>query len=347
MSVQEFHSKYLRLRDLKVDASSLMSQTKAELSKNLGEALFALRCADSALSCLTDTIASSTRELVAQCEETRRMQNKVSETATALPARPTFSEVVRTPPTIVLKPKETSGGDDRDAMETRIGEALKSVNVSSARITSGGNCIVSVPNEVSHKKATEILQSTMSDEYTIHEENKLAPKLTVTNVSTNIADADFIPALREKDPNIDEMLLSGETFEVLRSSNSGNVKNLVLRCSPKIRNYIVETNAGWVYLNLGRCKVYDRFFVPQCYQCCSPNHFARSCPDKDKPIVCGKCAGAHKSKECTSNTLKCINCVRQRPNDDNNHCSFSKDCPILIRMRMSMKNRTDYGELKN
>ena len=102
--------------------------------------------------------------------------------------------------------------------------------MSTARITSSGNCIVSVPNEVSHKKATEILQSTMSDEFTIHEENKLVPKLTVTNVSTNIADADFIPAVREKDPNIDKMLLSGETLEILRSSNSGNVKNLVLRC---------------------------------------------------------------------------------------------------------------------
>ena len=62
--MQEFHSKYLRLRDLKVDAGSLMSLTEAELSKNLGEALLALRCADSALSFLTDMIASSTRELV-------------------------------------------------------------------------------------------------------------------------------------------------------------------------------------------------------------------------------------------------------------------------------------------
>ena len=139
---------------------------------------------------------------------------------------------------------------------------------------------------MSHTKATEILQSTMSDEYTIHEENKLEPNLTVTNVSTNIADADFIPALHEKDPNIDEILLSGETFEVLRSSNQGNVKNLVLRCSPKLGNNIVETNAGWVYLNLGRCNVHDRFFVPQCYHCCSPNYFARPCSDKDKPIKC-------------------------------------------------------------
>ena len=86
-------------------------------------------CTESALSCLTDTIASSTRELVAQSEETRRLQTKLSETASPIPARLTFSEIVRTSPTIVLKPKETSGGNDRDAMETRIGEALKSVNI--------------------------------------------------------------------------------------------------------------------------------------------------------------------------------------------------------------------------
>ena len=41
-------------------------------------------------------------------------------------------------------------------METQISEALKSVNVNSDRITTSGNCIVSAPNEVSHKKATEI-----------------------------------------------------------------------------------------------------------------------------------------------------------------------------------------------
>ena len=116
------------------------------------------------------------------------------------------------------------------------------------------------------------------------------------------------------------------------------MKNLLLRCSLKIRNYMVGTNAGWIYLNLGRYKVYDRFFLPQGYQCCSPNHFARSCSDKDKPIVCGKCAAAHKNKECTSNTLKCINCVRQRQGDDNNHCYISKNCTILIRMRMAIKH---------
>ena len=77
-----------------------MSLTRAELSKKLGEAMLALRCADSAL--------------VAQFEETIRLQNKVSEIASPVPARPTFSEVVRTLPTIVLKPEETLGGDDRD-----------------------------------------------------------------------------------------------------------------------------------------------------------------------------------------------------------------------------------------
>ena len=62
--------------------------------------------------------------------------------------------------------------------------------------------------------------------------------------------------------------------------------------------------------------------VTQCYQCQGFNHVAKDCKSK---VQCMRCAGPHKSSECTekdkdSFSPKCINC-------SGNHVAASKECP--------------------
>ena len=57
-------------------------------------------------------------------------------------------------------------------------------------------------------------------------------------------------------------------------------KNVVVKCSPKIPNYIINLNNDYVYFDSVRSKAYDRFFVPQCYHCRRFNHFVTNCHDK-------------------------------------------------------------------
>ena len=62
--------------------------------------------------------------------------------------------------------------------------------------------------------------------------------------------------------------------------------------------------------------------VTQCYQCQGFNHVAKDCKSK---VQCMRCAGPHKSSECTekdkdSFSPKCINC-------SGNHVAASRECP--------------------
>ena len=122
--------------------------------------------------------------------------------------------------------------------------------------------------------------------------------------------------ISEKDDNLKEMIGDGEKCEIVKSWNVKNrndssnfKKTVVLKCSPKIRTYIMDKNEGYVYFNCVRCKVFDHFFVSQCYHCQSFNHFANSCPDKDKPPTCVRCSESHQNKDCQK-TEKCSNCLK-------------------------------------
>ena len=65
--------------------------------------------------------------------------------------------------------------------------------------------------------------------------------------------------------------------------------------------------------------------IDMCYKCKSFGHYAKDCEDEE---YCGKCSLNHRTDECTSANLCCINCKRQK-NTVTNHDVFSKSCPVL------------------
>ena len=123
-------------------------------------------------------------------------------------------------------------------------------------------------------------------------------------------------------------------------------RKLAVRCSPRIRNHIIDKCKGYIYINLLRCKVFDRFYVPQCFHCQRYNHFSNSCPDKNKRPICGKCSGQHDTKNCKQTVRKCANCVRFKESEVN-HATFASSCPSLDKARRVLMSKTNYLESKN
>ena len=66
-------------------------------------------------------------------------------------------------------------------------------------------------------------------------------------------------------------------------------------------------------------------WIDICYRCQRLGHKAHGCTND---IVCGKCAGAHPTKECQSSHSCCNNCKLSGYND-NEHHTFSRICPVL------------------
>ena len=149
------------------------------------------------------------------------------------------------------------------------------------------------------------------------------------------------------------MVESGKTLEVVKcfdvKNNAGDIqhKKAAIKCSPEIRSYIMNRNGGFIFVGLCRCKVYDRYFVPQCFHCYGFNHFANNCPNKNNPARCAKCSGQHKTENCRSKFLKCLNCVKAKVNGSKDHEATSRYCPILIREQTQIQKRTNYSHEKN
>ena len=146
----------------------------------------------------------------------------------------------------------------------------------------------------------------------------ILPKLTVVGNTSDIPGDEIISVICEKDEQPNQLGDSGKTLEVVKCFDekikAGGIqhKKAPIECSPEIRSYIMIRNGGYICVGLCRCKVYVRYFVPLCFHCNEFNHYANTCPNKSDPAKCGKFAGEHKTENCRSKLLKCLNCVKAK-----------------------------------
>ena len=231
--------------------------------------------------------------------------------------------------------------------------SLSDSKVNYARITSQGGLVINVPDRETHEKTLENLHASFPENYIIEEPRKILSKLTIINVPRSIEGSDFAKNACGKDEVINDLISQGELLEVVKSWNQhgstgeSNLKNIAVKCSPKIHNYILNVCQGFIYLNYTRCKVFNRLFVLQCYHCRGFNHIAKNCPDSNKSAVCGKCAQSHETKACRESQPRCINCLRAKQHSRADHHSSSRDCPSVIREKRFLHQKTEYSYEKN
>ena len=219
--------------------------------------------------------------------------------------------------------------------------ALRSVKVHSLRKRQDGSVVLSFPCKESKNVALTKLQSSIQAE--IAQPKKLQPKMTIVGVPKHVPDDAVVKSIREKNAEIDALMKKGHEMSVCFTRPRNEDKLVVVKLSPNIRSVINE-NRGFLYIGFSRCKVYDRFYVTQCYHCQKFNHIAANCSSKNEAPVCGRCSGRHTTKNC-NNDLKCSNCVANKLSATD-HNSSSSECPILLRMRNRIVSNTDY-EPKN
>ena len=104
--------------------------------------------------------------------------------------------------------------------------------------------------------------------------------------------------------------------------------------SPTLREGL-RANKDKVLIGIAVCKVYDRKQTRRCNNCQKYGHFAKSCLTPTVPH-CGKCSETHRSDQCSSETRKCINCVRNNE-AESDHPVFYHKCPALLKYEEELK----------
>ena len=133
-------------------------------------------------------------------------------------------------------------------------------------------------------------------------------------------------------------------FTKIKNYTRGECKIAVLKMTPEVRKVFKE-GGDYAYIDLSRCRIYDRFWVTQCFHCQKFGHIFSSCPKKDDPPVCGYCSGSHNGKSCTNKDIpRCSNCASY---GDTNHFAFSPSCPKFELQKQHVIENTNLSLQKN
>ena len=95
-------------------------------------------------------------------------------------------------------------------------EALKKVNVKSARVTNKGMLVVEVFSERDRESAFTRPKKGLSDSYKIEGAKMLLPKLIVLGIPSDMPNDDVISAIYRKNEQISQLVESSQTLEVIK-----------------------------------------------------------------------------------------------------------------------------------
>ena len=146
--------------------------------------------------------------------------------------------------------------------------------------------------------------------------------------------------------NISETDLS-ELFEFVVKTNSNSfnlnsicnvVKVYPTRKNEKIFQAVIELDRttyehvirlDFILVGYDYCKVYDAHELRRCFKCSEFNHSSRYCK---KQRACPKCSEDHDLRDCKSEILHCMNCVKLEKTlnaeIDKNHAVWDPRCTV-------------------
>lgn len=195
-----------------------------------------------------------------------------------------------------------------------------------------------------------------------------APGANVENVKRNIEEnlgggySAVVPTSvpRLKIVGMSERFSSDILIEFLRSQNEnikiGNIKIVNIYENPRFKynkySAVVEVDietyncmlaAKKVNVEFDRCIVVPAINVLRCFKCGEFGHKSMECKNNEK---CSRCSLDHKTSECTSDVLKCINCVNinktRKLNLEVNHAAFSSECAVYKKLLNKKKNSLNF-----
>ena len=206
-------------------------------------------------------------------------------------------------------------------------------------MTPKGNLVVNFTNESQRNDAAKLIEEKVSDtEAKIVK--KLRPKIMICNV--NKMEEDVLSELIERNVFLRSIPDIEKKIEfIFHKEAAGNTNHYIFRCDPDVRKIIKDHN-NKVQLRWANYDVRDRYHVMTCYRCQRFGHRADRCRSNIEDTVCGRCAENHKTKDCTSNTFKCINCVRAK-HQDVGHRVNTRACKSLENQLLQVALITDHG----
>lgn len=257
---------------------------------------------------------------------------------------------------------QTTNEDDRKELEKKVRKVLNPTEdpIQGTKTTANGKVLVHCNNHAAVCLIKNKLQSNLDDNITVDEPKLVAPRIKVVGIDaehistgSNVMDVDDNAKI---DKNQDQLLkvICKQNNDLIHDKAELQIINVrkrfdkkyevIISCDFTTFNTIMrrqKLKIGWDI-----CYVYEQLNVLRCYKCNDFSHTANNCKSVD--FYCPRCAGKHEIKDCTSEDLKCINCVRSNErlnvNLNVNHPVWSSSCKVYERKMNQKRLRTRYKQ---
>ena len=170
------------------------------------------------------------------------------------------------------------------------------------------------------------------------------PSITIKDIETKVTNAELLAAVQRQNSENGQVEVTERNFNILfikevkGFDGRPDTYQAVVRVSDEIRDSL-KSAGDRVFINLQSCRVSNRFFVRRCNKCQGFKHFHKEC--KSNVSVCGKCGGQHDTKDCTSDTIKCINCEKAGYSALNHETHWWK-CPAFKKEQEKLEKTIPY-----
>ena len=249
-----------------------------------------------------------------------------------------YASKAREKSVIVIKKKESgekANIEEVQSIAVRTGSA-----VSKTYINETGDAVVVCENNDAQAKMKPALVTNMS-EFKVVTPPARKPTINIAEIDKNYSKEELFAIIKAQNSSRG-IEITDENFKILflkPHQKDDKLFMAVVRVSDDIRDAIKHAGGDRVIVNSIACPVFNRFFVRRCNYCQGLNHWKDEC--KAQAPVCGKCAGAHETKNCTSDTKKCANCTLAGITDNNHEASFH-NCKSYVNAQERLKSTINY-----
>ena len=380
-------NEYLRKSDLKelmLFVHNAITGLKSDIVKHVDSKIENTLSKNVHLSSVTETIPETNPDTVtvANIDNAGTFADIVKCTTNAVPqtnavGKPLHKEANVVHPkydnsnnVILLKPNE---GKQKPCDETikLINSSIQGLGVDYCRSRKSGVIALKVSDEKDKHEIIDRLNKNLdlSTNYKAKlSQEKQLPKVTVTGISKLVFDGcDENDTDGMKDILVQDILTRNVNLRKVMESADADKKESIevvllkkithrdgdftytaaLKVSSKVR-YAIHLLGDKLFIFLNRCKVFDRFYVTQCYHCQKVGHTQESCNEKSSQPICRFCTKRHNSYSCdvkdNAEAHCCVNCLASDDDDHrlkaNGHTASSLKCPYLQRCIQHVKQNT-------
>lgn len=233
---------------------------------------------------------------------------------------------------LIIKPKD---GEENNSSENtkrdikKIDISKLGVGITKMKKVTKGAIVVGCENKSQAEKLKQEVVKDMGEKYEIQAPKKRKLKVKIFDVDREDC---------ENEQNFWQKIIDQNGLE--KNTIEGKIVYKAAKDNSKKAAVIAEVNAGTrekflqsekLKIGWNICKVQDYVGILRCFKCCGYYHFAKDCTKKE---TCGNCAKQHATKECNSETKKCVNCeekirVFKIKNLKSDHSAYDSNCPCF------------------